>query len=613
MIRRALTMAGLSAIMAVLGLLAVSSATAAGPAPDQVGLTLAPEVLKADGRSYMALYVQALDANGVPRRVETNTTVQLDSSNPFVLSVPDEAVIPSGSSFSVVRVSTTLIAGAVTITASAGGRRLASVQGLTSDGRSGEGVTPFRILLDAAPNTLIKGSVPPGSLTLTLVDANGHLLPAAADIEVDLQSSGVDTLLLPDNVVVRRGEASATVGVEPLEVGTTTLSAISQGYETEFIEVSVAEAGGEPHALRIAAVQPLIAAATGGTQTIAIQALDTAGVPTYFPCGEVSLASSVHAVINVTRTARLVCAEQTAYAIGTLSGGTDPGSTTITAAIAGLQPATTVVTRQARTPFELVVSVAPGEILAPELTPGFIVLQLLDDEGAPVSFHRPIDVSVAGGDLVDLTSTTIPTGSDFVALPLRGPLPTRPFELWALSDGLFPSSTEVRPAAAPLTVELLGAGTVLFPEESLAVAVSITSNGAPVPDATVSWRQRRGVLEQADLVTDERGNAEAEFLAHSVGDGLVRVEIKKPGYATRSVSLVVPILGLAELDAPPPPTVLGVPIWLALPLAVAVLGSIITVEFAGPGFRLVRSAAGAAPMVELRARWARRRRPRRSR
>ena len=608
---------GLPVVVALFALLATASITlagpavaSAGPAVDGVGLTLAPDVLNADGRSHKALYVQVLDANGVPRRAEGDITVQLDSSNPFVLAVPQEAVIPSGSSFAVARVTTTKIAGDVTITASVGGRRFATVDGSTLGGRSGEGMTPFKILLNAAPNTLIVGSIPPGKLTLTLVDANGQLLPAAADVEVDLRSSGVGTLWLPEKVLVQRGNTSVTVDVDPLEVGSTTISAISEGYESEFLEIDVVEPGGEPLALRLSVVRPLITATSERTQGIAIQAVDALGLPVYFPCSEVSLASSVQSVINVLPTARLACAEQVAYLVGTLLGGTDPGSTTITAGVPGLLPATAVVTRQATTPVELVISVAPGGILAPESTPGFIVIQLRDDDGTPVSFHRPIDATFAGGDLVDLSSARIPTGSDFVALPLRGPLPTRPFELWALSDGLFPTSVQVEPAAAPLSAQLIGAGKVLFPNESLDIAVSITSNGAPVNDAVVSWRQRRGIIEQADLVTDGLGHARAQFLANAVGDGLVRVEIEKPGYAPSSVSLVVPILSPSELEAPPSPAVLGLPIWLLLPAFVVLLGSIVTVEFGGPFYRAMVGIAGSGPISSLRERRARRRRKR---
>lgn len=545
----------------------VRGSAAQGPSREQIAVTVAPPTLLADGSPHSVVYVQLVADNGIPRLAAQETEVFLVSSKPLVAQVPDLVRIPAGKSYTVADLTTTSASGKATITAVTMGGASATADVTTMS--TVDATLPLHLALFASPGILLAGGQPPGVLSIVLLGTNGRSLSAPENLSVVLISSNPAAARVAAGVTIRKGTHFATAEVEPLAAGSAALSALSPGFVSDFAEIHVLEPGEQPEALVLYLTPPVLRS-DGATPTGAlIQAVDTKRKPVPFPCVSVHLASSSPATVEVAPLAEVNCSSSAQYAVAELTAKL-PGTATVTASATGLRPAAANLAVQGLQPTQLKAYLAPEKTLGIEPTPGFIVIQVLDENGIPFSSHSGIPVRLLRSGQTTQSEPVIPAGQSFVALGLEGQQLAGQAEVWVVNPTLASARLQVTPLTLPIGAQVLASKKPLFPGDQMLIQVRAQAAGAPLRQARLNWTVTNGTLSDATVETDENGEGHVVFMAGNPGDGSVVVTVSKPGYDEAKAQTQVAVV--ARLQPSGRPRLFGVSV---LYLFIAILAGLV--------------------------------------
>ena len=304
--------------------------------------------------------------------------------------------------------------GKAVITAVASGHALTTVEVETVSSLGAE--PPLRLALYASPAKMLPQSQPYGRLSLVLLGSNGRLVSAAESLELVLSSSDPDVVRVAPRVTIPKGFYFVTTDLEPLAVGSATLSAVRSGFISDFIEVHVVEPGERAEALVLYLSPPILRSSIESHMGVIVQAVDDSGNPVPFPCAQVHLASSSPLSVKVSPVVDLTCGQDVQYVMGALNTGNLPGTAIINAVATGLRPDTGLLKVQGPASSQLKAYLAPEGLLEAEAIPGFIVVQALDAGGKPVISHGGIPVEVVGGSDTLQGELVIEEGQSYVTL-----------------------------------------------------------------------------------------------------------------------------------------------------------------------------------------------------
>ncbi|MEE9198674.1 MAG: hypothetical protein V3U26_02630 [Dehalococcoidia bacterium] len=537
---------------------------------DRLSLTIAPSVLLADSADKPVIYVQLMGSDGVPKLAARDIEASLISSDARAVRVPEQVIIPAGHSYTMASLTTTSVPGNAMVTAVGSG--LDSVSAAVETVNALGATPPFRLELYASPGNTLRGGRPPGKLSIVLLGANGRPASASEDMEVLLSSSNPDVVRIQDRVTISKGAHFATTDLVSLAVGSATLSSVSSGFVSRFIQVNVVEPGEEAEALALYLSPPVLRSGTGSLPGVIVQAIDDEGKPVLFPCTQVDLASSFPLSVEVSQVAEFSCDGEAQYVTGTLTPGNLPGTPIITAAATGLRPATANLAVHGQVPAELRAYLAPTGLLEVEATPGFLVIQVLDESGVPVISQDDIPIMLIGGEGILPDEVVIPGGRSFVRLAL-GDLPSgKETQLFLVNPSLSSTQLTVKSHALPIAVEVRAPETPLLPGDRKEVLVLVQSGGSPLAQAGLIWTVTGGTLSDATPVTDGNGEGRAVFVAVEPGDGMVQVAVTKAGYQEASTQADIAVVAASETGSSSP-KLFGIPVWiLFVILFLALLG-----------------------------------------
>jgi len=532
-------------------------ATAEEPPAEKLALTIAPPILAADGGTKSVVYVQLIGSNGIPTLASNVTEVSLFSSDPRIVSVLDRVHISSGQSFAVASLTTTTVAGKAEITAI--GRGLASVTAQVETVNPLGSSPPFHLALYAAPVNIIPNGRPLARLSIVLLQNSEVSLPAPFDVNVVLSSSNPETVAVPSHAVILKGEHFTTIDLEALDLGSATLSAVSSGFVSRFIQVQVVETGEKAEALVLYPSPPVLRAGTNGPGEVIVQAIDNEGLPVYFPCTQISLASSSVLSAEVAPLTEIDCGRNVQYAKARVSVGNLPGTSTISAAATGLRPTTGSLKIDGQVPRHLKVYQAPAGLLATESSPGYLIIQVLDESGLPVVSHDDIPVRIVSQDESLPEQGMISRELGFLRIELKDLEPGNEVELLVLSPNLTPDQITLRSHTLPANVELETSERPAFPGDERLILVRAQSSGNPLSDASLNWSATGGDLSNASDKTNENGEGSALFTAMEVGDATVEVVLSRAGYEEASTQISVAVVVAGETDESGP-RLIGIPV-----------------------------------------------------
>ncbi|MFQ5874066.1 MAG: Ig-like domain-containing protein [Dehalococcoidia bacterium] len=551
----------------------IQTVAAEEPSLEKLSIKIAPPVLPADGNTQPVVYVQLVGQDGVPKLASQDIEVSLISSDPRVLRVPDSVSISAGESYATAAITTTSIPGNATITAVSSVLPPVTAEAKTISFLGG--LPPIRLALYTAPADMLPGGQPPGRLSVVLLGADNRPVPAQENTDVLLSSSDPNVVWVAERVTIPKGQHFVTTDLNPLAVGSATLSAVSSGFVSQFIGARVVEPGDVAEALELYLSPPVMRSGTGSHRAVIVQAVDRNGLPVYFPCAQVHLSSSSPLSAEVTPVAEGACGRDAQYAVGTVTMGGLPDTLIITAVASGLAPTIANLEVHGQEPAQLVAYVAPGELLAVEEAPGYLVVQALDADGLPVTSHQGIAVGLVGGGRTLPEEVTVPKGQSFVRVGLGGLPPGEQVQLWLVNPAMTSAQVSVQSHSLPITIEVVDSEEPLFAGGKREIIVRVQSAGAPVPQAGLIWTATNGILSDVTPVTDRNGEARATFTAKAPGDGTVQVSVSKVGYAEVSTQATIAVV-VAPETSNPPPKLFGVPVfYLLLAIPVVLMGYLV--------------------------------------
>ena len=558
--------------------------------PVRLALAAAPLTMLPGGQPTGKLSIVLLDDNGRSVPAPDTISLVLSSSDPDVVRVAERVTVPKGAHFVTIDLEA-LAVGSATLSAARSGFISQFVEVRVVE--PGEGAEALALFL--SPPVLHSGQGDLQGLILQAVDGEG--IPVTFPCtQVHLASSApLSVEVAPVAEVACGRDAQYITGtLTPGDVpGTSTITALAPGLRPATVTVAVeglppvrVQAEEPAEALVLFLSPPVLRLGQGSQPGLIVQAVDTEGVPVYFPCTQVNLASSAPLSVQVAPVAEGACDRDAQYVTGVLTSGGVPGTSTITAVAPGLLPATATLVVEGRVPAQLVAYLAPKQLLGIEATPGFLVVQVLDGGGVPVASHDDIPIKVVGGDGTIADEVLIPRGRSFARLGLEGLKPGRQLQLWLVNPSLTSAQLAVQTHILPIRVEASTSEEPIFPGDQRQILVRVRSAGSPLPGAALIWTATSGTLSGFPAETDANGEARALFTAGDVGTSAVEVLTDKTGYEEAKATVTFSVVAPLETESPSP-KVGGIPVFFFLLAIPIVLVAYLAFKLV-PGFRRSR-------------------------
>jgi hypothetical protein len=555
--------------------------------PLRLVVYVSPPALPADGRAYACVYVQVQDLEGRPCPAPFKVNVTLTSSNLEVGTVQGEVVIAEGETFAVAPFNTTNKAGLTIITASASGLMSGSAF-LTTVNPSGAS-PPFKLNVYAQSPVPCEAGLS-GAIVVQAVGSNGLPLPMPKDIVVFLASSNTTVVDVPSFVVIPAGAyyAKSSFNVKGAP-GRSVVTALADGFLPSSAEVVVARAGGEPSKLLLALTPPVLAPdGCLHEGVIQVQLLDSAGLPA-------KATRDVHVYVSSSNPEACAALGPVTvrrgefFASASVKAGLKAGEALITVAASGLEAASSLLRVVGSTPSRLALYAALPLIPADGKPRNVLVVQVQDENGAPVASNRELYVRLTSssprvGQVPALL--VIERGASTVTVPFIPALPGV-VNVTASTNGLGPSTTSVEVWAPSLSLSIEAPSTVRL-NQTFSVRARVSYGGLPVEGATVEWMASGAQLVAAEGTTNADGCATATLRQVSER-ALLTVRASKPGFSeaksSKSVTAMLPV------ERSPSINILGLEVpALTLALALAIIVVALVAAYVVVKLRLLRRA-----------------------
>ncbi|MFQ6134223.1 MAG: Ig-like domain-containing protein, partial [Nitrososphaerales archaeon] len=380
---------------------------------------------------------------------------------------------------------------------------------------------------------------------LQLRDSSGRTVRANRDVDVHLASSNTNVGSVESDVTIPSG---STYGVATFQsthaAGSTTITASAADFVTASTTMNVA--GAVPHMITVSVVPTQLPSDGQPHTSLVLQLQDINGEPVNAPSDVlITLSSSKTDIGIVDETVVLPSGMSTT--IATFYSTLVTGITIITASASGYALGSVEAVTVEPAPSNLIVTIAPSIIPAASETHQAIIIQLQDSTGIPARarYNIPISISSSNPSVGEADSNVIlREGETYVKAGFRTSSQPGATTITALASGFAGSSSKLTTILYPLTLTFSPKEATVNVTDTATLTLSAKSSGAPVPDATVSWRTTIGSLLDESKTTDASGSAAARF-RHSEPDSAdVTVTVSKKGYQTVSGTVKISILPL---------------------------------------------------------------------
>ncbi len=555
-------------------------------------LNVTPPKLPSDGGIYSAVVVSLADMKGLPSIAPADTRVFLTASPDGIVSVPNSVSIRAGREYVVVNVTTTVVSGSATITASSPG--LSSVSStLTTLGPSGY---PSKLRVFVSPSQYLPRN-DTGVVRVELVDDAGLPSKAISAVTALISSSnaGIAKLdqasvtILPGNFYAsgtfrtsnKPGDAVITAAAAStgFTSGTALLTVVKGS-------VCIGECGPGKIQLKL-----LVPGAPGVLPTdgrpydaLEISLTDSTGAPAVSPSDTTIRLSSSKSEVASTLDLVTIPANKIST-IATITTSSLAGLANVTAFSSGLLPNTITVKTVIPAPSKLQVFVSPpSTTFASNGNWPFLVVQLQDSAGNPARARQDTTTIITSSNsslVKTFLSLTIATRDDY-AFSLVNASGVGSTVLTAVSPGLSSSKADLQTVQSPLVVGLTTPKSFIYSNESATFTLTANFLGKPLDGLNVTWGATGGTILPNTGVTGAGGSASATFTPSGSGSKNITATAFSPGTGQikGSYSLVV-------YQAPPkaPLTILQFVLMYWYFIAAAVAAALVAVFYL---FRLRR-------------------------
>ena len=480
------------------------SALAEGPRGGSLALSIVPSILPADGSTRPVVYVQRLNRQGEPVFGTDPVRIFLTSSNPEVVSVPQEAEIWAGRTYTVVEATTSLNPGKARLTVVAPGINPSSIEIETVNSLGA--LPPFRLSLTAQPPVLFPGEE--GILTVAMLGSNDVPLLLPSETRVMVASERPDVVEVPKTLVIP--PLSYMVGSEwkAREKGQVILAVQADGLEAAITVVGVVEQGSAPTRITINSLVTSLPALHARQEALLLQAVDEFNLPVPFPCTTINITSTAPHIAAVDSPLVVDCQPSKPYLVHEVSTSRVPGTARITAAAAGFgEPATVELSTYGTEEAQIKLETGPPQPVASDPEPANLVIRVADSAGGPVTLHDGFSVRLFSSLEGIPATVTIPPNNSFVSLPIGGKLAEEELFVTAVAPGLAGQSLFLTVARKPLEASIDVPQLGLPLDVTSDISALVTSDGDPVAGAEVEWNSPGLLQGQVSTRTDENGIA----------------------------------------------------------------------------------------------------------
>jgi cell division septation protein DedD len=353
--------------------------------PADLKIYISPNSILADNSTYNCIFVQLIDANGIPTRAEQNTTIDLSSSAPGIGTVDQTTTIPKNATYASANFTSTFIPGTTTITATAS--NYATVDSAITT----IGPYPYKTTVYGFPSLLPADGGTYSAIMVQLQSSSGEPARAPNDVQVLLFSSELTIGSVTSAITIPAGQTYAIANfttttnflLSPLE-NATIITAVGHGYESTQTTITtqhVAESGPAKQ-LKIFEGPPQVLADNNAYKQIAIELQDALGnIAITTSDTTITVASDENSIS--TTDFQITIPQDSTYALATLYTTYRAGIVKITAAANNLQSDQQSISTVGFTPSKLAVYCTPSILPADNSTYQIIQVQLQDDQGNP--------------------------------------------------------------------------------------------------------------------------------------------------------------------------------------------------------------------------------------
>ena len=520
--------------------------------PTRLVVYAAPSSFIPDSQQTGSIYIQVLNSQGLPTASKNDISVDLSSSDPTIGRVQSYVVIPAGSSGITVDFVPQKKTGDTFIKASAPDLAPGELSVAV------DGPVASKLVVEFAPEVIPAVNYYDAMMVVQLADNNNDPVKASRLTKVLLKSSDTSVVEVPQYVEIAAGKSYATTFVESKgKLGSATITASATGYGTgietiDAVSISTA-ATNEQKQLQIYSLPSVLPPDNSEHNSLVVVFQDMDGNPyrqTGYLYQRIALTTSNTQIGDIASTA--FTAKET-YAIAKFKTKYAIGSTEITAALEGHEPAQMTLQVAGSGPAAVQLTQIPGVVEANNFESGSLVVSLLDHDGRPVSAQEDTLVYLSSSD-PEITrvqaSTIISAGETHAMALVHTTLRAGTTTITGAADGLGAGSTVFRTVGFTGSISEYHMGLYAIPmlpadgKEYEAVIVQLQDqNGLPVlakSDVSVSLSSdslNAGVVESTVTIPKGSSQVSARFTTSLIEDEQFKITGSSQGFKSVEVEL----------------------------------------------------------------------------
>ncbi len=529
-------------------------------------VTVEPDIISASSSG--RIVVSLTDRSGAPAEAPADITVFLTSSNLTVAVVtgtdlttlnPATITIQKDQVFAETTFSS-LSPGNATITGSAHGLTAGFAEVSVAPATK-----PTELRLFFAPNPVPSTGKQYPAIAIGLANTTtGAILPSKATklvhVVVTASDNATGRVLESFTVDIMSGDSYAagmfnTTLLPSVAVVTAAAQNLASAQSILTTSRPVLPIGPAPSRIAVAPVAPSLPADGDTYQGLLVSLQDSSGGPAIAPA-----AITVHLSVNRSNVIQVIARNEStvipagqSFSIVFVRTLSVQGTVNITAESPGYSPSWTLFSTKALSPARLALYVAPSPAMqSANGDEALLAVQLQDSGGNPARAREATAVTVtsSNGSLLPRPAfITIPTFSDYVLLRLS-PTAATTSELTAISPGLSPAAISFSSSRLPAAAVLSASSTLIYPNQTATLTVSVSFLNSPVVNATVGWQTSSGTLGSQTSKTGQDGTTSVTLTPTGTGIATVKAFVQSPTVGSFNLTSTLVITSAPVKPAP---------------------------------------------------------------
>jgi hypothetical protein len=391
------------------------------------------------------MYVQLLNAGGIPAITDKALTIYLSSGDSKVGSVPKYVTIQKGTTGTIFDFTPTNQLGKTSVTASANGLAPAQTSVKT------DGAAASKLVIEFAPPSMPAPVGFNSMFTVQLRDSDDNPVLAKQAISIGLSSSDTNIAKAPSYLTIEQGQSYASGKIESNgNVGSAIITASAQGLASGTATINavayVQANDNAPKEIGVYTIPSQIVANNDEKALVIVQVTDNSGnvyTSKSYLYYSIAMSSSEADFGSVDK--NLVT--DVTYATTTFKSSFLGGKSTVSASASGYSTGSADITASGSVPASLKITQIPGTVLADNAASGAVIVSLFDAKGKPTVALQDVLVGLSSSnpEIASVEATEfIPTGKSYGQVVVHSTTKAGKATITAQAQGLAPGSLDFK-------------------------------------------------------------------------------------------------------------------------------------------------------------------------